>query len=222
MVDQDRLKRVRKQHIILPTLLDYLRRQKVLEYDVDHDVATFRFNLATIGRRRSSKLKRQDLEGAVSAAAALANRSQLGEAAPKLAVVLRPTRDQQGHLGLAARGRWPKEADADSRDFQKRTTAAMRIVATDLQYGRETKPNLVDYQTFLPKLVYAQVDRGTGITLQTNAAGNCSLETDPESYSPESSKYLMQGEGLISEEQQLICLAGVVALGEPILSSVRY
>ncbi|MDN5275995.1 MAG: hypothetical protein JWN33_644 [Candidatus Saccharibacteria bacterium] len=103
-------------------------------------------------------------------------------------------------LGMSAELAWPELAD---QDIQQVATDAMRSSAVNLRYAS---------RRIIPSLVYALVSRSEGITLETNPAGSCSLDTDGMHYDPEASKVELYAHNLYAREMQLICLSGLVAI----------
>ncbi len=64
----------------------------------------------------------------------------------------------------------------------------------------------------LDDLVYAQVNRQHGVTLETNPIASASLDTDGNSYNPEDSVIELSAHNMYAHEMQLICLSGLIAI----------
>lgn len=84
-------------------------------------------------------------------------------------------------------------------------TQAMRQMAYDL--GTYT-------DSLIPGLVYAQVSRADGITLESNSAGSCSMDTDGMHYDETSEMISLGDHNLYTHQMQLICISGLIALAK--------
>lgn len=104
-------------------------------------------------------------------------------------------------LGFNARVRWP---DADPIDVQIAATRAMCRTAKSLRYMADVCP--------VEDLVYAQVDRERGVTLETNPMASASLDTDGDSYNLDDPVIDLSAHNMYSHEMQLICLSGLIAI----------
>ncbi len=71
------------------------------------------------------------------------------------------------------------------------------------------------YKKMIRDTVYADVDPASGITLETNPAVEGHIETDTLRYVPGSPTFELRGDKLDTHYQQLICLAGAIAVTEP-------
>ena len=103
--------------------------------------------------------------------------------------------------GFHARVMWP---ESDMLTAAKEATHMMRRTAHDLRHAM-SKRSLND-------MVYAQLDRNRGMTLETNPIASASLDTDGDSYSPEDEAAELWAHNLYSHQMQLICLSGLIAI----------
>lgn len=111
-----------------------------------------------------------------------------------------------GRYGMSAKVRWP---DVPDQELAAATTRQMRETATDLRHFPSATARL------LPELVYADVSRQHGVTLQTNPMGSCSLDTAGDRYRADEPAFEVHAHNIYSHEQQLICFAGLVAIAHP-------
>lgn len=95
---------------------------------------------------------------------------------------------------------WPNLAD---EILQKLVSDTMVSTATNLKY---------DVKRFIPRIVYAQIRRQYGVTLETNPIGSCSVGTDGMWYEPSERTIELQAHNIYNNTQQIILLAGGVAL----------
>lgn len=125
------------------------------------------------------------------------------EADEKMSVVmgwqLLPDRQR---YGMWAKITWP---EAEAREVAKLSTDSMRDTAS---YLMEEPKWLVD------ELVYADVSRAHGVTLETNPMGSCSIGTNGQDYDSTAPDFELHAHNIYNHSQQLICLVGVVALAK--------
>jgi len=107
-----------------------------------------------------------------------------------------------GAIGMSAELNWPKVSDETASLI---ATQAMRQMAHDLGMYPDRQ---------IPGLVYAQVDRRFGITLETNPAGSCSMDTDGGEYEQDSERVSLVSHNLYTHQMQLICISGLIALAK--------
>lgn len=103
-------------------------------------------------------------------------------------------------FGFNAYVKWP---DADLVAVQDIATKAMHRTAKDLKYAQGCNLN---------GMVYAQLSRQYGVTLETNSIASASLDTDGTSYNPEDSVINLSAHNMYSHEMQLVCLSGLIAI----------
>lgn len=101
-----------------------------------------------------------------------------------------------GRLPMQVELTWPDQDDGDI--LSDLITRYMQSIARDLKYP--------------PGLVFASISRGRGVNLETNEMGTCSLVTEGSTYRPDHKCLTVSQTNLYAYEQQLICLAGAVAL----------
>jgi hypothetical protein len=82
----------------------------------------------------------------------------------------------------------------------------MRQLAVDLRYRSDT-PRVIR-----TPMVYAQVNRARGITLETDPDGACNLGSDPARYEPGSPCIELVSNNICDPKQQVICLTGAIAV----------
>lgn len=102
--------------------------------------------------------------------------------------------------GMYANIAWASEPD---ETLSRLATHHMRSTAKNLDY---------EDKNMIPSLVYAQVSRAQGVTLETNPMGSCSIGTDGMWYESGDPRYELFSHNIYNHVQQFICLAGAVAL----------
>lgn len=105
-----------------------------------------------------------------------------------------------GRHMISMRLAWPETNDYDVQRF---VTNMMVATAINLKY---------DTKRDIPRLVYAQVHRPAGVTLETNPLGSCSVGTDGMWYNPENPILELDAHNVYNHTQQFILLVGGVAL----------
>lgn len=105
-----------------------------------------------------------------------------------------------GVYGMDAEMAWPAVTDVEA---SLAGTRAMRQMAYDLGTYSDKQ---------IPGMVYAHVDRARGITLETNPAGSCSMDTDGSEYRPTADRVTLYAHNLYTHEMQLICIAGLISI----------
>jgi hypothetical protein len=114
-----------------------------------------------------------------------------------------------GRLAIACEIRWPEPA-INNASLSTLGTAVMLRAATELDYDDiSQKPRRHQRGR---GLVYAHVDRQQGVVLETNEMGSCSMGTDGSWYRPEEAEFSISSHNIYGIDQQIICLAGAVAI----------
>lgn len=118
-----------------------------------------------------------------------------------------------GRLPLGLWVKWPEAPDIEISDV---ANTVMRSVGSQLRYESEIARSRQKYGS----LVYAYINRADhtrspmGVSLQTNPAGSASIETIGDEYEPEEPMFRLECHNLYSYKQQLICLAGALAIAQ--------
>jgi len=105
-----------------------------------------------------------------------------------------------GVFRMSAELKWPAVSDQSASNI---ATDAMRRMARNLGIYKDKN---------IDSLVYANVRRSDGITLETNPAGSCGMDTDGMKYSPDSETVSLIDHNLYTHEMQLVCISGLIAL----------
>ncbi len=158
-------------------------------------------------KARSARRGVRYLSGITVAAA------KLGLSDPKLVVrmsdgVIPSTR----RYGMQARLLWP---DRTNDSLSVLAGQSMRRMAKDLRYQQNGKRYGSDpalYSEFISNIVIARVDRRRGLSLETDMVSPAGLSSSPQRYNPLQPFVEVDGNNLRGPEQQLICLAGLVAV----------
>ena len=79
----------------------------------------------------------------------------------------------------------------------------MQATALKLKYATKTH---------VPHMVYGQIQRENGLTLETNPLGKCSIGTDGLWYEPQEPMLELDAHNIYNHTQQLIIIIGGVAL----------
>ncbi len=174
------------------------------------------FYLAKIGQKRSPENKRLGLM-AVTRCIESFSLSSYAYSDPALRAELYTEPTFDGRLGMLAEIRWPEQV-TDDQALAQLATSAMVAAGKALRYMRDSerypgkKMNLDQWKRHIEKQVYARVDRERGVILQSWGIGSCSLDTDGMNYEPVEPTFEVRAHNIYSPEQQLICLAGAVAI----------
>ncbi len=104
---------------------------------------------------------------------------------------------------------WPNMSE---QPIAALTTNVMRSVARDIRYSRSDNDSLAAHGRLVDMLVYSQIDRERGVTLETNPLGSCSVGTNGMWYDGGESSFNLESHNLYTHEQQLIVVAGAIAL----------
>lgn len=186
------------------------------------------FNLKKVGAKRIPHGKRDSLAAITKCIESVSAWSH-DYSDPRLHVELYSAPvPGDGRLGMMADIQWPEASDDDLTEL---ATQTMRQAAFALRHDADME----EYQgkkirrsrwiKHIESMVYAQVSRDRGVTLETNPMGSCSLGTDGSWYQPTDETFEIQAHNIYSHEQQLICLTGCIAIahadellatGEPI------
>jgi hypothetical protein len=131
---------------------------------------------------------------------------------------LRDLTIEQSGVGADGRRRidatimWPEMHEADTSGFATRT---MRLIARQLDYDRD-QFNRSRYEghigAVLQRYPSADSDVVSGASFIANAQGSCATETDGNTYDPSKPSFELTSHNIYSREQQLICLAGMIAV----------
>ncbi|MFA5004171.1 MAG: hypothetical protein WC498_02735 [Candidatus Saccharimonadales bacterium] len=104
---------------------------------------------------------------------------------------------------------WP---DIEGGTLSRLATTAMIGVATDLRYFRDVEPGRQGYSNFLRETVGAVVEREDGVQIIALAGGSSTVDTDGDYHRPDKPQFEVYGHNLYSNEMQLICMVGGVAI----------
>lgn len=115
------------------------------------------------------------------------------------------TRHGYGVFGMDAMFSWPDLPDGEASMI---ATRAMRQMARNLGLYPEAS------NKELAGMVYAHLDRRSGITLETNPAGSSSMDTNGSRYRPGAERVKLESHNLYTHEMQLVCIAGIIALAK--------
>lgn len=158
-------------------------------------------NTKRAGNSQDRNIKELKCHDMVQALAEVAAHTPRRKHDPALQVVLGTERINNGdRFGMTARLRWPERSNSELGSI---ATRAMRQTALDLRHAN---------QSILPGMVYAQVDRQRGVTLETNPAGSCSMDTDGERYDTNEPFMELNAHNLYTHSMQIICLSGLISI----------
>lgn len=202
-VPADILDRINARDSDLMKLIDRLSSKplRAIELAEDDNGTRMYFNAKRIGSIAMGPAQYVALRGVAETVTALEDWAEPGEEDSRMRV----------HMGTSSinnTGRYPMYADIAWADVSEEelgriATGYMQSTAKKLQY---------EDKGLIPSLVYAQVSKERGVTLQTNPMGSCSLETDGTFYDPASPRYELYAHNIYNHMQQYICFAGSVAL----------
>jgi len=186
----------------LAKIIEYRAQQRVVNAESMDGGTRLLLNTKRAGNIKYDYVKEDRAKQMVYAFSAVATYSSEYQRDPRLSVDMGVSRLADGaRLGMMAAVAWPERTD---REVQTLTTSAMRQTASELKYVSPT--------SFIPEIVYAQVYREHGVTLQTNPIGACDLGTDGMHYKPEDPTIELNAHNVYSHSMQLICLSGLIAI----------
>jgi len=143
---------------------------------------------------------------------AVGRQAKIKVADPKLRLDVWSERlNDRTRLGLVADIKWPEVEHSDER-LSDLTTQVMCTVAKDIKYSDMDDMSARSRGQLINNLVYGQVQRSRGVTLETNPLGSCSIGTDGMEYRSESPVFNAQSHNVHGHDQQLIILSGAIAL----------
>lgn len=160
-----------------------------------------------IGQQRDKSLRMLDLEYLNDFLAAYLNFSWLDkdDSVPVAASIgSHKGMNGTGRLAMEAELRWPTTTE---EELMPLVSSLMRRVAFGLNYV-EQQQRKNGYE----RLIYAQICRENGVTLETNETGSCSIGTDGLEYRAEEPIFKLSAHNLYGVDQQIICLTGVLAI----------
>ena len=192
--------------------ISFLLDRLVLIDKSSNEVAAWDINLEPIGRQQDGRLRTADLRTLNDFLGAYLYHSFLDEGdSEPLAVFVGNYRgmNDTGRLAMAAEVRWPI---APPEVLHPLATSVMRRAALGLNYA-DGLLRATDYH-YYDHLVYAQISRENGVTLETNEMGSCSLGTDGMEYDSDAPIFNISAHNLYGVDQQLICLTGLLAIAQ--------
>lgn len=112
--------------------------------------------------------------------------------------------------GMYAQMLWPEASDEDVTEL---ATTSMRTVANVLRYGADLD-SIKQYRTqLLEDFVVAEFSKEDGVRLQTDPLSQAHMSVDNSFSSEQDTPYLrLETNKELTPEQQLICLAGAIAI----------
>lgn len=169
---------------------------------------------ATIMTRRIGRAPEQFRDGVskdvISFFEGIHTWTDANEADPKISVDVWTGRlFDRTRLGIVMDVRWPNMSD---QSMAALTTGVMRSIAKDIKYSRYDNDSPAKHGRLVDMLVYSQINRNQGVTLETNPVGSCSVDTDGMWYDSEESSFKLESHNIYTHEQQLIVIAGAIAL----------
>jgi hypothetical protein len=183
--------------------------RKAIEYGViwRHELSPSSIALSydfASARRKRLPARRETALHVITASLASVCNFALSDDEPKLDVWIGSERHGiAGRLGMEADVRWPQ---MDDKKLSQLATHKMLQTAVALGYAQD-RPLAGKMG-----LIYAEVDRSRGVTLQTNPIGSCSVDTDGMWYKPEDPVIKLLQHNLYNSDQQFIILAGAIAI----------
>lgn len=185
-------------HSRLALALGKSAQKRVVDIEPIADGTRLLLNTKRAGKAQDSIARCREITSSLEV---IRHYTPLEQADPKLNV--RMGLDSVNHTGrymMLARVAWPHSQD---EVVASHATTAMRRIASVMNY----MPKLI-----LDESVYAQVDRQNGVTIETNPVGSCSLGTDGMVFNPDEPTFDVDAHNIYTPEQQLICLAGLIAI----------
>lgn len=176
------------------------KKNRTVDLEPSDDGLRLYINTKKIGARREDHARRSVARRVVEIVSTIDFLAGQYDKDPNLNVQMGSAYTSDGRLHMRAEVKWPK--DSTDNHMSNVTTYFMRDCARKLNYERK----------ILDDLVYAQVMRENGLTLETNPLGSCSIGAGGYMYSPESHTVELYQHNIYSTVQQLICFTGAVAL----------
>ena len=194
--------RVQQEHPAVDAELESLSAPKagIIDSVLSDGAVRLALNSEKIGARRDDQSRRQAARRIVALISTIDGVAYEEEQDPNLNVQMGTEHTIDGRLHMRAEVTWPRHAS--DKKMRKVARYFMRTTADALNYERK----LID------ELVYADVRRERGVTLETNPFGSCNIGAGGDGYHPERPTVELYQHNLYSPIQQLICLAGAVAM----------
>jgi hypothetical protein len=160
------------------------------------------FDFARSFLRPTKSTKQKALQASIATLVAVCN-TNTEDSDPLLNAKIGRDVTADGLIGMHVEIQWPSIGGSV---LAKLATRHMRQLAVDLRYRSDT-PRVIR-----TPMVYAQVNRARGITLETDPDGACNLGSDPARYEPGSPCIELVSNNICDPKQQVICLTGAIAV----------
>lgn len=178
-------------------MLELTEESKFIDMTISYDQA--------FKRRNASKIARL-LRAAFLLPINAANIAGVEGSDPQLSASIGAERIGAGRMGMSALVMHPNLVD---EEVEHEASEWMQAMATSFGYPQ---PNAS--KVFRSSTVFARYDRSRGVELETDPLISCGLTTTGGVYSPEDPVFELTMSNLYSHEQQIICLAGCIAIAK--------
>lgn len=186
---------------LLTQIVDAPANKRVVNTEANDGGTRLSLNTKRAGNSQDRYIKEFKCRDMVQALAEVATFTPRRKHDPALQVALGTERiNNDDRFGMSAKLRWPSRSNSELRSI---ATQAMQQTALELHYVS---------QTILPDMVYAQIDRQRGVTLETNPVGSCSMDTDGGTYEADDPSMKLYAHNIYNHEMQLICLSGLISI----------